>query len=340
MSEDRITFRDDLDELHDDDTVVEDPEIRRAKLVLFLAAITLGVLVIIILLVFFQPEGQEMKTYWPNGYPRASTTYVTGTKHPNAPASPSTERDGLVEHGLHRAWHENGQLAEEGNYEQGYRVGRWSFWDEDGNEDPQRSGNYEAGWRADDEPTAPAGSGTGEGSESREATDPSETEPSEGADSPEAIIAIVNEAEASGEFGMIFPLILPEQRPMVLIGAWFGAAHRQLAMTTDSRVVGDYQEMLARHGLDETYLSAPAAGEDAVRALAEEALRGVDQQALFQDLFEFQANHGETKKASGMSGAIDGRQLSEDGSEATLGIGEGEVRFSLREGRWYWRFLG
>lgn len=332
MSEDRITFRDDLDELHDDDTVVEDPEIRRAKLVLFLAAITLGVLVIIVLLVFFQPEGQEMKTYWPNGYPRASTTYVTGTRHPDAPPSPSTERDGLVEHGLHRAWHENGQLAEEGTYDQGYRIGRWSFWDEDGNEDPQRSGEYEAGWRAEDASAGPDSEGS---AESGEATDPSE-----GGDSPEAIIAIVNEAETRGEFSRIFPLILPEQRPMVLIGAWFGAAHRQLGRATDSPAVGDYQEILARHGLDETYLSAPAAGEEAVRALAEEALRGVDQEALFHDLFEFQANHGETRKAFGMSGAVDRRQLSEDGSEATLGIQGSEMRFSLREGRWYWRFLG
>ena len=91
MSDDRITLRDDLDQLEDDETIVEDPDIRRAKFVLFLAAIGLGVVVIVVLLVFFQPEGQVMTTSWPNGYRKTSTSYVTGCgsmsgTHPPAPA--------------------------------------------------------------------------------------------------------------------------------------------------------------------------------------------------------------------------------------------------------------
>lgn len=148
MSDDRITFRDDLDELEDDETIVEDPEIRRAKLVLFLSAIALGLVVIVVLLVFFQPEGQVMTTSWPNGYRKTSTTYVTGSRHPDAPPSPATERPGLMEQGLYRAWHENGQLAEEGEYDGGYRVGEWRCWDEAGALDEERSGRFDRGVRA------------------------------------------------------------------------------------------------------------------------------------------------------------------------------------------------
>lgn len=149
-SDDRITYRDDLDQLEDDETIVEDPEIRRAKFVLFLAAIGLGLVVIVVLLVFFQPEGQVMTTSWPNGYRKTSTTYVTGSRHPDAPPSPATERAGLMEQGLHRAWHENGQLAAEGEFAEGFRVGEWRFWDEEGALDEARSGRYVRGARADD----------------------------------------------------------------------------------------------------------------------------------------------------------------------------------------------
>lgn len=142
MSDDRITFRDDLDQLEDDQTIVEDPDIRRAKTVLFLAAILAGVVVIAVLLLFFQPEGQVMTTSWPNGYRRTSTTYVTGSRHPDAAPHPATERPGLMEQGPHRAWHENGQLAEEGRFEEGFRVGEWRFWDEAGRLDEARSGTY------------------------------------------------------------------------------------------------------------------------------------------------------------------------------------------------------
>lgn len=147
MSDDRITFRDDLDQLEDDETIVEEPEIRRAKFVLFLMAIGLGLAAILVLLVFFQPEGQVMTTSWPNGYRKTSTTYVTGSRHPDAPASPSTERPGLMEHGPHRTWHENGQLAAEGEFAEGYRVGEWRFWDAAGTLDTDRSGTYVAGER-------------------------------------------------------------------------------------------------------------------------------------------------------------------------------------------------
>ena len=113
--------RDDLDGLDDDETLVDPPEIRRAKALL--VGLILGVVstFCVVLLVFFQPEGQLMQTHWPNGYRRTETNYVSA---PN--------RAGRTPHGQHRAWHKDGTLAEEGRYERGRRVGPWSYFDEAG----------------------------------------------------------------------------------------------------------------------------------------------------------------------------------------------------------------
>ena len=129
----RITLRDDLDGLDDDETVVEDPEIRRAKMVLFLIVFGAVSAFIVVLLVFFQPEGVVMTESWPNGYPKTRTTYVS------APTAL-----GRIAHGTHRAWHMNGELAEEGEFNQGQREGTWRFFDVDGALDSARSGEYSA----------------------------------------------------------------------------------------------------------------------------------------------------------------------------------------------------
>jgi len=136
---DRITFRDDLDGLEDDETIVEDPEIRLAKTLLFAAVMGLGVTFIVVLLVFFQPEGVVVSASWPNGYPRTRATYVS-----------ASNEDGRVLNGAYRAWHENGRMAERGTYAQGVREGAWKFWLEDGSLDEGRSGTYVAGSLAGD----------------------------------------------------------------------------------------------------------------------------------------------------------------------------------------------
>lgn len=136
---DRITFRDDLDGLDDDETIVEDPELRRAKAFLFAVVMFLGVGFIVVLLVFFQPEGVVVSESWPNGYPRTRATYVS------APGE-----DGRVLHGAYRAWHENGRMAERGSYVQGAREGAWRFWRADGAPDEERSGTYLDGERVGD----------------------------------------------------------------------------------------------------------------------------------------------------------------------------------------------
>jgi len=123
------------DEEHDDDVEPEDPEIRRAKFVLFAATMSLLVLAIAILLVFFQPDTQVVVTHYPNGYTETETHYVL-----DAAGQP-------VEQGRHRRWHPNAKLAEEGRHERGERTGEWRFWNEAGELDLERSGVYRAGER-------------------------------------------------------------------------------------------------------------------------------------------------------------------------------------------------
>ena len=128
----------------DEDVEPEDPEIRRAKSVLFAATMSILVLVIAILLAFFQPDTQVVVTHYPNGYTETETHYVLDA---------AGQR---IEQGRHRRWHANATLAEEGWYEKGRRVGEWRFWNEAGELDEERSGRYEDGDRV--APLDPAGS--------------------------------------------------------------------------------------------------------------------------------------------------------------------------------------
>lgn len=113
--------RDDLDGLLDDETIVEPPEIRRAKALLVALILIVVSTFCVVLLVFFQPEGQLMQTHWDNGYRRTETIFISA---PNSA--------GRTPHGLHRAWHENGTLAEEGDFDHGQKIGAWSYFDAQG----------------------------------------------------------------------------------------------------------------------------------------------------------------------------------------------------------------
>lgn len=119
--DDDLTTRDDLDGLYDDQTIVEDPEIRRAKTVLVALTILCGAVFTITIAVFFRPEGQEVLERWPNGYRKTQTNYISA---PN--------KAGRLAHGPHRAWHANGAIAEQGRFERGIRIGDWKYWDKHG----------------------------------------------------------------------------------------------------------------------------------------------------------------------------------------------------------------
>lgn len=136
QDDERITLRDDLDGIDDDETLVEDPDVRRAKTFLFLVTFLLLSGVIVVLLVFFQPEGVEMTRSWPNGYARIKANYVSASND-----------EGRVLHGLYREWHQSGQRAARGHYEHGVQVGPWRYWSADGTPDDARTGVYADGQR-------------------------------------------------------------------------------------------------------------------------------------------------------------------------------------------------
>jgi hypothetical protein len=116
---DRTTDREDLAGLHDDETVLDSPEIRARKLLPVVLTVALCVPLILILGLVLRPEGTLRITRWPNGYKRTEVTYQ------ETPL-------GLVPEGPARAWHENGHLAEEGLYEAGEPTGPWRLYDQDG----------------------------------------------------------------------------------------------------------------------------------------------------------------------------------------------------------------
>lgn len=111
------------------------PAIRRAKFVLFVLAMFVGLFACVLMLVYGQPRHQVLVERWSNGYPSSETQCIAGPKGEPLP------------HGRYRAWHENGVLAEEGRYERGLRVGPWRAWDKQGAFELTRSGFYEAGSR-------------------------------------------------------------------------------------------------------------------------------------------------------------------------------------------------
>lgn len=115
--------RDDLDGLFDDETIVEDPNLHRAKAFLFGLVLAAGGIFILIVALFFRPEGQVFIEHWPNGYRRTQTNYVSA---PN--------QEGRIPHGPHKAWYEDGTLAEQGTYERGEKVGEWRYWDPSGSQ--------------------------------------------------------------------------------------------------------------------------------------------------------------------------------------------------------------
>ena len=85
-------------------------------------------------------------THWhENGQKKEEGNYTNGKRNgvwksynyigPNASISTHVEtiwENGIAYDGLHRSWHENGTLKEEGNYTKGQKHGNWETWGSDG----------------------------------------------------------------------------------------------------------------------------------------------------------------------------------------------------------------
>ncbi|MFT4541055.1 MAG: hypothetical protein ACI835_003516 [Planctomycetota bacterium] len=112
-----------------------DKERRTAKHVLFMLTVTPVLLLIITLLLFFQPDDQVLVTRHENGYLATRSRSVMG-----ADGQP-------LLHGEHEAWYISGDRAEHGNYERGQRQGEWRYWNEQGQLSDELTGIYREGQR-------------------------------------------------------------------------------------------------------------------------------------------------------------------------------------------------
>lgn len=79
---------------------------------------------------FLSNPAQAVVSYYGDGRPRSSTTFLDGAKH-----------------GPYEAWHPSGSKECEGQFEAGLREGYWRFWNDDGTTDTERTGHYRAGRR-------------------------------------------------------------------------------------------------------------------------------------------------------------------------------------------------
>ncbi len=82
----------------------------------------------------------RFESWYSNGQTRSLLTYMDGLLHGDAFLwwEDGTMRDkGRYEHGLlqgcHASWHPGGESAAKGAYHDGEKVGRWFYWDEQGN---------------------------------------------------------------------------------------------------------------------------------------------------------------------------------------------------------------
>lgn len=80
----------------------------------------------------------------------AEIPYETGEIHFRYSRYLAPDKAKWIRHGLFRAYHENGQLASEGEYEHGLEVGVWSDYHENGQRAAQgeyRHGKENGRWR-------------------------------------------------------------------------------------------------------------------------------------------------------------------------------------------------
>ena len=81
--------------------------------------------------VFSGREASAQTSYYGDGSKKNVTSYVDSVKQ-----------------GRSEQWYPNGTMEWSGEYADGFRAGEWSFWNEDGSPDAERSGRYEQGRKA------------------------------------------------------------------------------------------------------------------------------------------------------------------------------------------------
>lgn len=160
------------------------------------------------------------------------------------------------------------------------------------------------------------------------ATDVEEGSPTD----PRELVALLGELEEHERYGEILGLVTPGQREAYVFVSWLGAAYD--ALGGEPEVVAAYRAIVRDHELDEAWLGEDATGDDGVRRLASQALRGVDLAPLLHDLAAFRRAHGRFGVAFGFDGELRALHVEEDWALARIERAEHELRRC--EGAWTW----
>ena len=154
--------------------------------------------------------------------------------------------------------------------------------------------------------------------------------------SVEALVAHIRALEEREDYSAALAFLPPGDREGTVFISWFGAGYTAIGDDEEKR--DDYTALLAKHALDEKWLSADATGPDGLRKVAAEAFEGRDDLAsIFGDLARYQVDHGRFGEAFGFLKEIGEVHIEDDW--ATVEIGPGEFEFVRLEKAWYWQFV-
>lgn len=189
-----------------------------------------------------------------------------------------------------------------------------------------------------------------------------------GAETPEAVYTSVVEAAEKEDVGAMFACLAPDERAemtmmmVVMSGFMVGMAGMAAEMGEETAealaedgslqkaeaeaelaaMTERWEEILERHGLAEL-MDASGDFDETVAAesgSSAEALAGVDQAALVNDLVAFLSEFGDEGSGASHTGPMGApigelEDLAIDGDSATGRVGDEEVRFLRVDGRWY-----
>jgi len=154
------------------------------------------------------------------------------------------------------------------------------------------------------------------------------------ASTPQATYAALRRAEESGAWGDVLRHVLPERRALVAYVTWFGAGYESIGKTPS--VLEQYRGLMARHDLDEQWLSKSGTGPGVLEGLANAALGDRPLEPLFADFTAFTAALHPQEAVFGMQGDPEW-QVDDEVAVATLA--DMTFTFVRKDRTWYWAFF-
>ena len=156
----------------------------------------------------------------------------------------------------------------------------------------------------------------------------------QGGNSPEHAAKILSKSLQEFRLDEAMGMVIPEDRGVMTVGLTIAAAF----MTMGNKDLADeYERMIEKHGVDKDKMGSmfgKMSDPDEARPAADDALKGVDRDALLRGVGEFMKEHS---KGGGGPMKIGGKLtgLIIDGDEATGRLGGKDIVFRRIDGRWY-----